>query len=357
MLTIAGAEIEEFAVFVALTLAAVGILVDLACFRWSSAAKSLFYIELLYYSVTNLIPSNEGVGQANGALVFCLVSSICFFCNPLSNLISLTLVTTWLTLGQFPLVFDFEVDAEYALESIELVFVVAVGFFGVLVAVGQVAAQNKNMALQETDNFNLLNSMQEGLFVMSRDLSQIKFGSKTALRIMDYRQDVLAGCDMQKDIDPSLLTMANFKPMKFSMDSLLMRQDDDTNLISTKDSEQSTYVSLEDIVTYYSDEVKVYMIKPGGVLPACQPKAIKNQFCSIHVKKIMYEGEMCIAVYFCCMTHHVDAMRLQSVCIDEKNKADTMQSSVSVVSHEFRTPLSTSIMFLENCITLCNDPK
>ena len=54
------------------------------------------------------------------------------------------------------------------------------------------------------------------------------------------------------------------------------------------------------------------MIRPGGPLPKCQPEGVKNQFCSIHIKKVMYKGEECTAVYFCCMTHHVDAMKFQA---------------------------------------------
>lgn len=63
--------------------------------------------------------------------------------------------------------------------------------------------------------------------------------------------------------------------MKFNMDALLHRKDDSTNLVST-DMSGDTFISLEDIVHGYSDQVKVFMIRPGGVLPACQPKNIKN---------------------------------------------------------------------------------
>jgi signal transduction histidine kinase len=33
---------------------------------------------------------------------------------------------------------------------------------------------------------------------------------------------------------------------------------------------------------------------------------------------------------------------------EEKNRADSLQSYTSTMSHEFRTPLGTSLMFLEN---------
>ena len=52
------------------------------------------------------------------------------------------------------------------------------------------------------------------------------------------------------------------------------------------------------------------------------------------------------------MTHHVDAMKFQSEIIEERNRADTMESYTSTISHEFRTPLATSIMFLEQLLSI-----
>lgn len=52
------------------------------------------------------------------------------------------------------------------------------------------------------------------------------------------------------------------------------------------------------------------------------------------------------------MTHHVDAMKFQSKIIEERNRADTMESYTSTISHEFRTPLATSIMFLEQLLSI-----
>ena len=69
----------------------------------------------------------------------------------------------------------------------------------------------------------------------------------------------------------------------------------------------------------------------------------------------MYQGEMCKAVYFCCMTHHMDAMRFQSEIIEAKNQAETTESYVSTISHEFRTPVSTAIMFLETLMNITAD--
>lgn len=82
-----------------------------------------------------------------------------------------------------------------------VVLVIAnVGFLVMIVATSYVG----RLDMLEADDMNLLNSMQEGIFVLNKDMTSIKFGSKTALRIMDYKQDKLAGCDMQKNVDIQL---------------------------------------------------------------------------------------------------------------------------------------------------------
>ena len=162
---------------------------------------------------------------------------------------------------------------------------------------------------------------------------------------------------MQKNVESSLLTELQFLPLSLTMENLTGRTDDQTNNLLTGENPEDTYVSLIDIITNLrdNDKVGVYMIKPGGELPACQPKGLKKQFCSIHVKQVMYEGEECTAVYFCCMTHHVDAMKFQSTIIEERNRNETMESYTSTISHEFRTPLATSVMFLDQLLNLYNN--
>ena len=50
-------------------------------------------------------------------------------------------------------------------------------------------------------------------------------------------------------------------------------------------------------------------------------------------------------------------MKFQSEIIEERNRTDTMESYTSTISHEFRTPLATSIMFLETLLgLLAQDP-
>ena len=52
------------------------------------------------------------------------------------------------------------------------------------------------------------------------------------------------------------------------------------------------------------------------------------------------------AVYFEDMTKQVKMMRLESKVIQSKNEAQNLESYTSMMSHEFRTPLGTALMFI-----------
>ena len=50
------------------------------------------------------------------------------------------------------------------------------------------------------------------------------------------------------------------------------------------------------------------------------------------------------------MTQLVKKLRLEAKILEEKNRADLLQNYTSTISHEFRTPLGTSLMFLESLV-------
>ena len=56
------------------------------------------------------------------------------------------------------------------------------------------------------------------------------------------------------------------------------------------------------------------------------------------------------------MTTHVEQFRLESQILEEKNLNATLESYTSTMSHEFRTPLGTSLTFLEDLMTKNLDP-
>ena len=48
-------------------------------------------------------------------------------------------------------------------------------------------------------------------------------------------------------------------------------------------------------------------------------------------------------------------MMLQSEIVESKNRSDCLESYNATISHEFRTPLSTIIMFLESLMRVITD--
>ena len=50
-------------------------------------------------------------------------------------------------------------------------------------------------------------------------------------------------------------------------------------------------------------------------------------------------------------------MQLEAKVLAETNRAETLESYTSTISHEFRTPLSTSLMFLENMLNTITNPE
>ena len=67
----------------------------------------------------------------------------------------------------------------------------------------------------------------------------------------------------------------------------------------------------------------------------------------IRVKKITYLGSPAFAIYFQNMTEHMNLIRLESEILEQKNKNESLESFTSTISHEFRTPLATTLMFIE----------
>ena len=67
----------------------------------------------------------------------------------------------------------------------------------------------------------------------------------------------------------------------------------------------------------------------------------------IRAKKLEYLNSTAIAIYFYNMTSHVNQICLESQILEEKNKNDTLESLTSTISHNFRAPLATSLMYLE----------
>ena len=70
----------------------------------------------------------------------------------------------------------------------------------------------------------------------------------------------------------------------------------------------------------------------------------------IRIKQINYQENPALAIYFQNMTKHVTQLRLESEILEQKNKNISLQTYTTTISHEFRTPLSATLMFLQNIL-------
>ena len=73
----------------------------------------------------------------------------------------------------------------------------------------------------------------------------------------------------------------------------------------------------------------------------------QDRYTRIRLEQIEFQQMVAIAVYFEEVTKNVQMMRLKSKIIQQKNIAQNLESYTSMISHEFRTPPGTVLMFID----------
>ena len=93
---------------------------------------------------------------------------------------------------------------------------------------------------------------------------------------------------------------------------------------------------------------------PSLNLPKSEHKKDKSEegafdkFTQIRVKSIEFQEKKATAIYFYDMTHHVESLKLESEVLEQKNRHESLVTYQMTISHEFRTPLASSLMLLES---------
>ena len=72
------------------------------------------------------------------------------------------------------------------------------------------------------------------------------------------------------------------------------------------------------------------------------------------MKSIEFHEANAIAIYFYDVTHHVESIKLTSEVKTHKSRYEHITNSQIVLSHEFRTPLSSTLMMLEGLLSTYN---
>ena len=81
----------------------------------------------------------------------------------------------------------------------------------------------------------------------------------------------------------------------------------------------------------------------------------KKRYTRIRIKNVEYNQRPATAVYFDDQSKVVEIMGLEAKVMRQKSEAANMESYTSMMSHEFRTPLSTAIMLLGAVFKIVSD--
>lgn len=76
----------------------------------------------------------------------------------------------------------------------------------------------------------------------------------------------------------------------------------------------------------------------------------KPRYSRIRVKEITYLQRPCFAIGLQDVTDYMETLKLQTQVLEERGRAQSLENFTSTISHEFRAPLGTSLMFLENLL-------
>ena len=99
-------EIEPIVRYGLISLALLGLILDLTCLKWLRVAHALLYLELCYGILSAMVPfENSGQRAAwQTPIALSLMSSLSFSCDPLPNLLFLAVFLLQLAFLQLPFV-------------------------------------------------------------------------------------------------------------------------------------------------------------------------------------------------------------------------------------------------------------
>ena len=230
------------------------------------------------------------------------------------------------------------------------------------------------------ENFNLFDKMHEGMVVVSAENSlNLRFASKPAISLLkqkpesevrstfvvdgglspDSREDRIGASDLKKKLfEPVSMTISGAENLQSEQRHSL------SNLESTLAEHKERLVSLESIIADLKAEGegleeaadhlngRVFKSRRRSVRQkGDQEQSHKFTFTQIRTRKINYLEKPAIAIYLQNITEHINHLRLESQILEQKNKNATLESYTSTISHEFRTPLATCLMFLEGLVS------
>ena len=153
-----------------------------------------------------------------------------------------------------------------------------------------------------------------------------------------------------------MLSQAVFHPIKLAV------KDNVKHFQEMVDFADKRAFNLDQIITAQLDEPAkaqrscVYRVAQDYAKPENElvriPKITqtKNKFIQIRVKSIDFLETNATAIYLYDTTHEVESLKLESEVLESKSRHASLVNYQMTISHEFKTPLTTSLMFLESLL-------
>ena len=79
----------------------------------------------------------------------------------------------------------------------------------------------------------------------------------------------------------------------------------------------------------------------------------RYSFVQVRVEPIEYHEKPALAIFIDNVTQNIKLMQLQNRIFETRAKNESLENFTSTISHEFRTPLLTSLMYLSMLLKLC----
>ena len=83
--------------------------------------------------------------------------------------------------------------------------------------------------------------------------------------------------------------------------------------------------------------------------------SIDEKFYQVRVKSLEFLQKNAIAIYFYDFTATIQALKLNKMLLEKEKQNASLNLSQMTLSHEFRAPLSSTLMLLESLLLKCED--
>lgn len=222
-----------------------------------------------------------------------------------------------------------------------------------------------------TENLKLLDGMHEGVLILSKSNNKVIFCNKPAQNLINKfvysvnsshknAESQITGAptsaaaaatdaDQVSYSTKRVLNAAKFLPVKVSEKNIANFYQE---LLSNSKAQA---ISLDQIIFSQEDEPQqrncIYRLRKNVQNLESEDVEFIENYTQIKVKSTEFLQQSATAVYFYDYTNQFKALQLGSKVLEQEQQNHMLSIRQMTLSHEFRTPLSSSLMVLESMLS------